>query len=351
MGSPIAVGYAASVWFLSSAAAQVIELPDEDPLVSLRLRAMGGAATGLAESASANLENPAAIGTRRSPADQSRLDPDLTLQARDHPLLAMVFGTPDAPYRSAYFQVAANVRYERGGFAIGWRETRVSDGDVDVGTFLASPGAAYAGSEWVVGLVPHVYGLQADGRGLAVGFGATAGASWSPPGQWRLGASFRPPLRSGVLPGAGPTQARLPLEAQVGAVWSPGFRNEPGRWGPTRERQASESAALVVGEVVLTGDSAEAVVLAEGDDTPETSGTTVSPRVGVEGWLLDDRLRLRGGAGVLAGRGGTPLDPFGAAGVAWAVVQDPRGFAWRAVVGGEWYAATGPAIGIGLETW
>jgi hypothetical protein len=338
------------VWFLSSAAAQVIELPDEDPLVSLRLRAMGGAATGLAESASANLENPAAIGLRRAPGDQQRVDPDLTLQARDHPLLAVVFGAPDAPFRSSFFQVAGNLRVERAGVAFGWRETRVDEGRTDVGTFLASAGVAYTGPTWVVGALPQVFGLQADGRGMAVGLGGTAGVSWSPPGAVRLGASLRPPMRTGDLPGPGPSQARLPLEAQLGAVWSPGFRNEPGRWGPTRERADTPAAALITAELVVTGGSADAVVLAEGDATPEASGATWSPRVGAEGWLLDDRLRVRGGGGVLAGRGGSPRDPFLAAGLAVRVFDDPRGFSWRAVVGGEWFG-TGPAIGVGLETW
>ncbi len=338
------------MWFLSPAAAQVVELPDEDPLVSLRLRAMGGTATGLAESASANLENPAAIGLRRAPADQQRTDPDVTLQARDHPLLAMVFGTPEVPFRSSYFQVGGNLRVARAGVGLGWRETRVDEGRTDVGTFLASAGFAYTGSTWVVGLLPQVYGLQADGRGMAAGLGGTAGLSWSPPGQVRLGASVRPAMRTGVLEGPGPTQARLPFEAQLGAVWSPGFRNEPGRWGPTRERSDDPVAALFTADLVLTGGSAEAVVLAEGDLTPETSGFTWSPRVGAEAWVLDDRLRVRGGGGILPGRGGSPLDPYAAAGVAYRVVDDPRGFSWRAVVGGEWFG-TGPAIGVGLETW
>ena len=71
------------VWWVAVAAAQdVIELPEEDVLASLRLRAMGGAITGLAESASANLYNPAALGLRRPLAPQRPFDPDTALQAR-----------------------------------------------------------------------------------------------------------------------------------------------------------------------------------------------------------------------------------------------------------------------------
>lgn len=339
------------MWFLSPAAAQVVELPEEDALVSVRLRSLGGAATGLAESASADFENPAAIGIRRSPAGEQRVDPDLTLQARDHPLLASVFGHPPTPYRSSYLQVAANLRVTRSGFGLHWRETRVEDGAGDLGIFTASAGMAYAGSAWVVGVLPHVLGLQADGRGMALGLGGTAGACWSPRGAWRFGASVRPPVTTAALRGEGPTRARLPLEAQVGAVWAPGFTNGPGRWGPARERSDTPAAAIVTAELVVTGGSAGAWVLAEGDDAPEASGTTASPRGGVEGWLLNDRLRLRGGAGWNPGRGGSVREGYGTGGVAVQVFEDPRGFGWRAVAGGEWYARSGPAVGIGLETW
>lgn len=340
------------MWFLSPAAAQqVVELPDEDALVSLRLRTLGGAATGLAESAAADFENPAAIGLRRAPADQARVDPDVTLQARDHPVLALVFGHPDAPYRSTYAQLAGNLRIERAGLGLGWRETRVSDGEADLGTFVASAGLAYAGRDWVVGVLPHVLGFQADDRGMALGGGATTGVSWSPPGRWRLGASLRPAMRTAALPGPGPLRARTPLEAQVGAVWSPGFTNEPGRWGPTRERTDAADAGFVTAELVVTGGSAGAVVLAEADPTPEASPTTVSPRGGAEGWWFDDHLRTRAGGGWLPGRGGTPTEGYAAASVAWKLAQDPRGFAWRVVAGGEWFFVTGPAVGVGLETW
>ncbi len=344
------------MWWWGVAFGQVVELPEEDVLASLRLRSMGGAITGLAESASANLYNPAAIGIRRPLAAQRLVDPDLALQARDHPLiteaLALVGAEQPDPRRLSYFQLGANVRVGRVGFAAGWRETRVSDATgQEIGTFLASPGVGYAGKTMVVGLLPHVFGVQAAGRGLAVGPGATVGALWAPAGSSvRVGARARTPMRTGELQGEGPSAAFLPAEAAVGGSLGLGLTNAEGTYGPDRRRAERPTAGLLSADLVWTGASGEAVVLAESTEPATPSGWTVAGHAGAELWASRDRLRVRAGGGWLPGRGTDAPSPYATLGAGWQVLSDPRGFGWRLVTGGELYT-TGPAVGLGLETW
>jgi hypothetical protein len=338
------------VWFVASAFAGAVEMPEEDALTSLRLRSMGGAVSGMAESASANLDNPAAVGIRKPTAPQRRIDFDLAFQVRDHPILSLVFPHPPAPYRSAYVQVIPNFRVGRVGFTAGWRETRVRTEQEDLGTFLASPGVAVAGGAFSIGVLTQILGIQADGRGQAYGFGGTLGALYAPAGQFRAGASLRTPIRTGTLRGGGNDQARLPLEAQVGATWSFDLDNAACEWGPCRERGEAEVAALFTAELVVTGSSDDAVILSEGDDQLRSSPTSLSPRGGTELWVAQDRGRIRFGAGWLPGRGGSPDGPYTAMSLGWRLFDDPRGFSWRAVVGFEQYSP-GRSIGVGLETW
>lgn len=344
------------MWWVAAAAAQdVIELPEEDVLASLRLRAMGGAITGLAESASANLYNPAALGVRRPLAPQRPFDPDTALQARDHPLvteLFSLFGTePGAPYRSSYFQLAANVRVARLGFTGHWRETRVVLADDEVGSFLASPGISYSGDTLVVGALPQIFGMQAENRGMRAAPALTVGTLWCPRGTGlRVGARARTPAQTPELGGEGIQSVRLPAEASLGASYGVGLTNTPGVYGPDRERSDAPVVGLVSVDLVWTGDSGGAVVIGEGIGPAGTSGATVTARAGTELWTVRDHLRWRLGGGWLPGRGAVEVDPYVSWGLAGEVIHDPRGFGWRLVVGGEIYAS-GPAVGVGLETW
>lgn len=342
-------------WAVEAAAQQVVELPEEDVLASLRLRGMGGAITGLAESASANLYNPAALGLRRSLAPQRSFDLDTALQARDHPLVTealSVFGAdPLAPYRSSFFQLAVTARVGRLGFTGHWRETRVVLADDEIGSFLASPGISYSGDTLVVGALPQVFGMQAQDRGMRATPALTVGTLWCPKGAGlRVGARARTPARTSELGGEGIQSVRLPAEISLGASYGIGLTNTPGPYGPDRRRSDAPLVGLVSVDLVWTGDSGDAVVIGEGLGAAGTSGATVAGRAGTEVWTVRDHLRWRLGGGWLPGRGEVALDPYVSWGLAGEVIHDPRGFGWRLVVGGEIYAS-GPAVGVGLETW
>jgi hypothetical protein len=347
------------MWWVAAAWGQAVEMPEDQVLVSVRLRAMGGAVTGIAESASAQLYNPAAMAMRRPLLPQTRRDLDLALQLREHPVLSAAWKVlgidPDpAPARRMWWQVGEDLRL--GPAAIGVQLRQQSWEGVD-GRYRASEIAAGAGWAWptvAIGALPELVVWDSVGHGSAVGWGGSMGALIAPDGlPLRIGVGYRGPAETGETPGPGPTALRIAPEASVGASWSVGATNQASELGPARV-QAREGAPmlLLAADLVATGPSRGAVPLRPllEDRPPEPAGWTFGVRTGAEASLVRHQVRVRGGFTSVPGRGETGSARIWTGGAAVQLLEDPRGVPLRGVVGGE-AGPDGVTFGFGLESW
>jgi hypothetical protein len=342
-----------------AAAQQVVEFPEGEILASIRVRSMGGAATGLAESASAHLLNPASMAVRRSFEPPRELDWDLTLQARDHPLLdaawQMATGADPAPppRRLGFWQLGGNTRFGRHAGALHFRGHSWDTGQATVGSGLWSAGVGTAGGTWAVGLMPQVLAYTRNAE-TTIGFGATVGGLWAPEDRpLRLGARLRTPMRTGEIAPQGLIASRLPFEAAVGGSWAFGAYNVAGEYGPERHRNAPDGpTVLAVGDLVVTGGSGRALALEPliRNDRRQRTGPTTSVRLGTEVGLLDQELRVRAGAYTVPSRGAGKGYVAGTTGLSYQIAQDQRGVRVRATGMVEAWAS-GWSWGVGIETW
>ena len=334
---------------LATAMAQpLVEFPELDQLGSARMRGMGGAFTGVGESAGALLVNPAAMGLRRPLSVVDGREVDVSLQVRDHPALALGQPPPTVG-RARLWQAGVIGHTGAHGAAAHVTEQSWSAPTGDLGVSMWSVGVGTAGRTWSVGALPHVVAWQAPGQ-QRLALGGTVGALWAPDGlPIRLGARVRSPIRA-ATPGGG---VRVPPVVAIGASYSVRAVNRGSEVGPLRQ-QARWGAPLVMiaADVVWTGPSADAVALepwlAHGMSLQAPG--TLGWRAGAEVWAHRQDLRLRGGAYQVPERGGVAGRLAATGGAAYEVWELRNGLGVRLAGAVEaWHA--GWSWTVGIETW
>ncbi|MCB9763298.1 MAG: hypothetical protein H6739_26265 [Alphaproteobacteria bacterium] len=303
-------------------------------LANARTLGMGGAVTGVANGAAAMMANPAAAARRRENALDRPWDADGMFAILALPLVDRVLDRqredtdpilllhPSGTLRYRGFGAGA---YAYGhGYAASWSGDDGAQVDASLTQALVGAGAAWttADAGLTVGaalLVQTARITVGDPTWLgredlalsASGLGVEVGALWSPPNTpFRVGASMRPPMRAEAhtpLAGVPLDGARLPLELAAGGSLRLGARpyNRKPTYGE-REPAHTPSGRVVLfaADLVLTGRSLDAIpvedLLDEAWTDPDfaaaEAGLTLGARGGVEGEVLEDRLRLRGGA-------------------------------------------------------
>ncbi len=331
-------------WLGLALAQHALELPEGPTLASLRVRAMAGTCVSLAESATCQIAQPASVVIRR-PGDDNHYSVDSTIQLPNHPVYQAVFGgdDPDEPDLHIQMQTGAAVKVNQFGVGMQLRQDRWRLPGPDRGTLRWSMPMGVSSGSAAVAVAPIMLVGQFDGA-VATGFGIEGGALLAPDeSPWRFGVGLHSPVRTAAANGQ---VLRNPAKLTTGVGYGFGLRNA------ARDRQwidrvrAGKHWVQVHGELELVGGSADAVGLLDG----EKAGTALTARIGSEADLWDETFRVRAGSYGLVDRSTGRPELHLTGGATVHVFKFLQGTRWRAGACIDW-AASGSAIGLGLETW
>ncbi len=335
------------LWMSVAALAAPVELPSGGALASMRARGMGGVCTTLAESATCQLVNPAAVVVRR-PGDQAARSLDTTLQAPTHPLFRAVFGgdEPGPTSLRLQTQIGVNAKLGAAGAGLHLRQDGFStpDGDRLANTWALPVGLARP--TFAAGFAPVLVTWQ-GGSEVVAGGGLSGGLVFAPDDTGlRVGVSAASAVRTRDAGGSSGA-VRSPARLTFGVGRSFGMRNQAAPTGADRVRVKGDGAPTlqVLAEMEVWGPSADAVVLG----TEATAPARWLARAGAEADVLAQRLRLRAGAYSEPPAAGVARVGHVTAGATThlATWLDLR---WRGGGVVDW-SPDGPTVGFGVETW
>ncbi len=332
-------------WLLMAAHAQVVELPEGSPLASIRIRAMAGTCVSLAESSTCQIAQPAAVVIRR-PGDDNDYSPDSTIQLPNHPVFRKVFGVDDPPdpNQRILLQVGGSLKVKRWGVGLSLRQERWSLAGPDRGSLRWSMPVGVSSGEAAVALSPIMMVGQFDGA-VATGFGVEGGALFAPSySPWRLGIAGHSPVRTATTDDG--DALRSPWKLTLGVGYGIGIQNASRTEWIDRVSTYNKHWVQIHGELELVGDSGAAVTLLEGEHAP----TAFTARLGAEGSLWEETLRVRGGSYGLVERATGGVEPHLTAGATVHLFTFLQGTRWRGGGLVDW-AQSDTAFGFGLETW